>query len=61
MESDDMGKKTTGVWHQFYSMFTDISFLLIKKDLCDSQNISIKFPHALLVYLYISSFDLFIF
>jgi hypothetical protein len=42
-------------------MFTYIYSLLIDKDLCESQNISIKFLCALSVYSCLSSEDLFMF
>ena len=42
----------------FFLIFFKIYFLLIIKVLHEGQNISIKFPHPLLVYLCLSSGDL---
>ena len=43
--------------HLIFTVFTHIYSLLIDKDLCESRNISIKCPCALLVYLCLSSRD----
>ena len=51
----------TVTWLSLYGLFTYIYSLLIDKDLYESQNVSIKFSCALLVYLYLSSRELFIF
>ena len=48
-------------YRDLYCMFTCIYSCLIDKDLCESRNISIKFPCVILVYLCFSSGDLFIF
>ena len=55
------GKKNRITYCQDYAIFTVftyIYFLLIVKDLCESQNISVKFPCAIVVYLCLSSGDL---
>ena len=46
------------MWHLLYCVFTYIYSLLIEKDICDRQNISIKLP---CVCVCLSSGDLFIF
>jgi hypothetical protein len=51
----------TVTWCHHYSVFTYIYSLVIEKDLCEYRNISVKFLCALLVYLCLSSRDLFIF
>ena len=40
-------------WCQLYDVFTYLRVLLIDKDLCECQNISNKFPCALLFALFI--------
>ena len=44
-----------------FIVFTSIYSHFIEKDLCRWQNISVKFPFALLVYLFFSSGDILIF
>ena len=44
-----------------YCVFTFTYSLLLERDLCECRNPSVKFPHTLLVYLCLSSGDLFIF
>ena len=41
-------------WHYLYCLFTYIYSLLIEKDFCEGQNLSVKFLCALLVYLCLS-------
>ena len=48
-------------WHHLYCVFVYIYSFLIEKDLHKCWNISVKFPCALLVYLYLSLEDLFVF
>jgi len=45
-------------WHRLYRVFTYIYPLLIEKDICDHQNISVKLPRVCVCLL---SGDLFIF
>ena len=47
-------------WPNIYCVFTYIYSHLIDRDLCESQNVSVKFICALLVHLCLSSGDLFI-
>ena len=49
------------MWHHLYFVSTYIYSLLIGQDLCENQNVSIKFLWTLLVYLCLTSRDLFIF
>ena len=51
----------TVTWYHLYWVFIYIYSLLIDKQIFESQNISIKFLCALLVYLCISSRDFFSF
>jgi hypothetical protein len=46
------------MWYCLYCVFTYIYSLLIERDICDCQNISVKCP---CVYVYVSSGDLFIY
>jgi hypothetical protein len=46
------------MWNHLYNVFTYIYSLMIEKDICDCQNISIK---LLCVYLCLSFGDLFVF
>ena len=46
------------MWYRLYHVFTYIYSLLIRKDICDHQNVSVKLP---CVYVGLSSEDLFIF
>ena len=46
------------MWRQFYCVITYIYSLLIEKDICDRQNVSVTLPR---VYVCLSFRDLFIF
>ena len=48
--------KDGAMWLNLYCVFTYIYCLLIKKDLCEHQNVSVNFPY---VYLYLSFGNLF--
>jgi len=42
------------MWHCLYPVFTYIYSLLIEKDICDHQNVSVKLPFVFVFYPEIS-------
>ena len=58
MKGTHKHKKASLIQHHLYCVFTYIYSLLIEKDICDCQNVSVKLP---CVYVCLSSGDLFIF
>ena len=54
-------KRVKTYWMHFYCVLSCIYSLLVERNPCECWNVSVKFPCTLLVYLCLSSADLFIF